>query len=83
MKTQDQVLDESCEMLARIQLVVNLTKAQLANLTLTELHERLEVINTSAMSSHTKLSALRTAEHLERRKRDIEQHAKPNLKVVK
>lgn len=83
MKTQDQVLDESCEMLARIQLVVNLTKAQLANLTLTELQERLEVINTSAMSSHTKLSALRTTEHLERRKRDIEQHAKPNLKVVK
>lgn len=84
MKTQDQVLDESCEMLAHVQLLVNLTKTQLTNLTLKELQERLEVINASVMSSHTKLSALRTTEHLESRKRDIQLlQTQPNLKLVK
>ncbi len=81
---EDKKLDKLCESLAHIQMLANMTKAQLGRVTNDELRERLEGINQCALSVHRELGALRSPEHMEVRAKQAKRimDGRPNLKSV-
>ncbi|MCZ6295055.1 hypothetical protein [Vibrio parahaemolyticus] len=83
---EDKELDVLCESLAHIQLLANMTKAQLGRSRITddELRERLESINQRALTVHRELSALRSPERMGVRAKQAKRimDGRPNLKSV-